>query len=153
MKKKFLFSLLLLSILFACIPVHAVKLKTYKAKKVTAKQIVTQLKKVTNVGTVRKHEEADLITGQINAYKSKYSFYDKEYNKTYCSIEVFEDIYDAVYRAAYLDSVSYTDRLLGLEETIPWKLFRYKNVLFRYPYDMPYNYAAKYYKYIKKIVK
>ena len=52
MKKnyKILFITLLLLIIVAAEPAQAAKLKTYKAKKVTAKQIITELKKVNKVG-------------------------------------------------------------------------------------------------------
>ena len=99
------FIILLLLIIITAVPAQAAKLKKYKSKKVTAKQIVTELKKVNKVGKIYTHKKNDLVTGQINQYKSKYSFYDKKYKKMYCSIEVFDDAYDANRRASYLDSL------------------------------------------------
>ena len=131
----------------------AKKVKTYKASKVTAKQIVTELKKTCPVGKAYKHKKGSTTEGQINSYKTKASFYDKKYKKVYCSVEVFEDSYDAVYRKAYLDSLAVWYATWEWDEDIPLLSFRYKNVLFRYPTQMPYKYASKYYYAIKKIVK
>ena len=62
--------------------------------------------------------------------------------------------HDAVQRASYLDSLYYYYALIGENwGEAPDMTFRYKNILFRYPDEMPYEYAAKYYKNIKKIVK
>ena len=150
---KILFVTLLLLVIVAAVPAQAAKLKKYKAKKVTAKQIVTELKKVNKVGKIYKHKKADLTTGQINSYKSKYSFYDKKYKDAYCTVEVFDDAYDANRRAAYLDSLYFIYSMNEVDYGTPEEAFRYKNILFRYPQEMPYKYAATYYKNIKKIVK
>ena len=147
------FITLMLLIIIAAIPAQAAKLKKYKAKKVTAKQIVTELKKVNKVGKVYKHKKNELVTGQINRYTSKYSFYDKKYKGVYCSVEVFVDAYDATRRASQIDSLNLMYGTFNQEEDIPLCAFRYKNIVFRYPSSMPYKYAAVYYKNIKKIVK
>ncbi len=150
--RRTLFITLLFLIIVVAVPAQAAKLKKYKAKKVTAKQIVTELKKVNKVGKIHKHKKSDLTTGQINSYKSKYSFYDKKYKKAYCSIEVFADAYDAIQRISRLDTLMVIQTVEEWGDS-PDMTFRYKNILFRYPHEMPYKYAAKYYKNIKKIVK
>ncbi len=83
----------------------------------------------------------------------KRSFYDKKYKKTYCTVEVFEDAYDAATRVSYIELLNYEYYLADQKEDVPLCAFRYKNVVFRYPSTMPYKYAATYYKNIKKIVK
>lgn len=145
----------MLAVLFFSASVQAatVKLKAYKYAKVTAKQIVTELKKVNKVGKTYKHEKGTLATGQVNMYKSKFSFYDKKYKDVYCSVEVFSDFYDAASRKAYVDYLGDMYQAFGQDETFPFCSFRYKNVIFRYPSAMPYKYAITYYKNIKKIVK
>ena len=134
------------------------KLKSYKAKKVTASQIVGQLTKkvpVTNVIGVSKKTHPDLapMFDHPNEYKTKINFTDKNYPSVYCSVEVFRDKYDAATRKAELSATTLFYDLLGMTTDFPTLTYRYKNVLIRLNDDMPTAYALNYFKYLKKIVK
>ena len=119
----------------------------------TAKQIVRQMKKSVPVGKVHKMKSSELITGRINQYTSKYSFYDKKLKKVYCTVEVFNNKDDAIRSAGYIDCLSQFYGTFGWTEDIPLMAFQYKNVVIRVGSKMSYKKAKKYYNAMKKIVK
>ncbi|MDO4647760.1 MAG: hypothetical protein Q4B26_03845 [Eubacteriales bacterium] len=151
MKKKVrLFSLLLVFVLLLSIPTTAGAAKTYKAKKVTSKQIVTEFKKSFKIHKIKDYKKGknDSLVGEVNDYKSKTDFYDKRYNK-YCTVEVFADAYDAAGRRAFLQlyQVIYND------DSTNMYVFRHKNIILRVTNAMPKSAALKYYRTLKSIVK
>lgn len=143
---------LLVAMMVLSVTVVQAQAKSYKAGKVTAKQIVTQLKKTC---LVKKVFRADSVMDPKtpNVYKSKYNFTDRKYSKVYCTVEVFRDNYDAARRQAYMDTLSYVYNLFDVEEDIPLQAYRYKNVLLRVGSQMPLNRCLKYYNAIKKMIK
>lgn len=120
---------------------------TVKAK-MNAKQIVNALKKKMNIYRISTPTKY-VTTGEPNSYTSKTIFYDKKYNSVYCTVEVFEDCYDAVQRCAYIQIIG---DLTG-DESIPTVAYRYKNVVVRVNTSMPNSYAKKYYTALKQIIK
>ena len=147
--KKILLSLFIFVLLFS-LPAQA---KSYKAENVTAKQIVTELKKSFSIKKVVVPKKKNTTIGEPNSYKTKINFYDKKYKKVYCSIEVFEDNYDAAQRCAYMQALSTLYATFGQKEDVPLVAYRYKNVVIRLNTNMPKSYAKKYYNALKKIVK
>lgn len=151
--KKIFLSLLIIGLIF-CVPKTNAYAKTYKANKVTAQQIVKEFQKKCPVKKVFAHKKSDMIEeDRPNRYKTKYGFYDKKYKKVYCTVEVFEDVYDAVSRKAYIDMLQETYSIFGFDESIPLQAHRYKNVILRTSQKMPLKYYLKYYNVLKKIVK
>lgn len=151
MKKiKKIFPVLVLIILAMSLHMTA-HAKTYKESKVTSKQIVAELgKKFKMFGVktyTKKNDPNGGVLGEPNEYKSKTDFYDKKYRTKYCTVEVFADRYDAVYRQAYLRFLYSID---GSESMI---MYRVKNVVIRLNNNMPSNYAKKYYYALKKMIK
>ena len=144
-----LVAIMLLS--FTAVQAQAV---TYKANKVTAKQIVTQLKKT---GLIKKVSKIDAATTEYmkypNTYKSKYNFTDKKYKYVYCTVEVFRNNYDAARRQAYIDTLAYFYSVFEWEEDIPLQAYRYKNVVLRVGNNMPLARVLKYYNAMKKLIK
>lgn len=143
---------MLVAVLLLSIP--AAQAKTYKASKVTAKQIVTELKKMT--GYIKSTSKPDIEAywySEPNYFKSKYNFIDKKYDKVYCSVEVFRDNYDAARRQAYMDTLNYLKATFEWEEDVPTYSYRYKNVVIRFGSTMDRTRAIKYYKTLQKIIK
>ena len=149
--KKAMVLLLVVTMLLSVTAVQA-QAATYKASKVTAKQIVTELKKT---GLIKKAYKADsTMDPKIpNVYKSKYNFTDKKYKDVYCTVEVFRDNYDAVGRKSYIESLGYWYSVFDIEEDIPLQTYRYKNVVLRVSSKMPLSRVLKYYNAVKKMVK
>ena len=144
--------MLLVAVMILSVP--TAQAKTYKANKVTAKQVVTELKKST--GLIKKITKADGIEELLktpNFYRSKINFTDKEYKDIYCTVEVFRDIYDAVYRQAQISTLSYLYGTLQQEEDVPLQAYRFKNVVIRVGSKMPLDRVMKYYNALMKIVK
>ena len=151
--KKALVLLLVVTMLLSVTAVQA-QAATYKASKVTAKQIVTELKKTGLIKKVSKPgSEAIEFMKTPNAYKSKYNFTDKKYKDVYCTVEVFWDNYDAVGRKSYIESLSSWYTIFGIEEDIPLQAYRYKNVVLRVGSKMPLSRVLKYYNAVEKMVK
>lgn len=159
MKKKkstiILISMLLLLVMCFPLSVSAktVKTKSYSANKVTAKQIVVELKKTFKIKKISTPAKSETIIGQPNAYKTKTDFYDPKYPRMYCTVEVFEDTYDAAQRFSFIQSLGQLYDLFGLVKENPTQVCRYKNVVIRFNDDVPTKRIARYYKVLKKIVK
>lgn len=118
----------------------------------TAQQIVKALKKKMNIYKIST-PTTEGTTGEPNSYTSKVVFYDKKYNSVYCTVEVFEDCYDAAQRYSYIQTLSAFAGAFGLTEDTPLVPFRYKNVILRVNTSMPESYAKKYYTALKQVVK
>ena len=146
---------LLVAVMLLSVTAAQAQAVSYKASKVTAKQIVTQLKKTT--GLIKKvskpGSEATAFKKQPNAYKSKYNFTDKKYNKVYCTVEVFRDGYDAARRQASIDMMNLFYSLFEFEADVPLQAYRYKNVVLSVNSDMPLSRVLKYYNALKKMIK
>lgn len=151
--KKALSVLLIAIMLFSIATVQA-EGKGYKAGKVTAQQIVTQLKTTGLIKRAWKPSSKDLMDSETpNVYKSKYNFTDKDYQSVYCSVEVFSDNYDAARRQGYFDLLSMFYGTFGIEEDVPLQAYRHKNVLLRVGSQMPLKHVLKYYNAIKSMIK
>ena len=151
-KKVFILLMAAVMLIALCVPVSA---KTYKAKKVTAKQITTELSKkfsIKDVENYTKKTEGTMI-GLKNGYKSKTTFIDKKYPRLYCSIEVFKNSNLAYRRDGYLEALRIFDDSYGFEHDAPFSNYIYKNILIRLNGHMPKSYEKKYLNAIKKIVK
>jgi hypothetical protein len=144
------------------IPVQA---KTYKASKVTSKQIVKELKKSFKIKDIYDYEENDWkaeddsdtdkseYVEQPNTYIHKTNFYDKRYT-TYCSVEVYSDAYDAATRIAELRAYDSLCETFGVSnDTVGMHNYRYKNIVIRLSNGMSQKESLKYYKKLKKIIK
>ena len=152
MKKTLVF--LLLTIMMLSIATVQAEAKSYKANKVTAQQIVTQLKTTGLIKKAWKPSSKELMDPSTpNAYKSKYNYTDKEYSDVYCTVEVFDDNFDAVRRQSYIDILSFFYGTFGMEEDVPLQAYRYKNVLLRVGSKMPLKHVLKYYNTMKKVIK
>ena len=151
---KKLLVMLLIAVMILSIP--AAQAKTYKASKVTAKQIVTELKKSTGlIKSISKAtgDEVKEAYKTPNSYRSKYNFTDKIYRDVYCSIEVFRDQYDASARTVEIKLAAVLNVILGQEENAPYLAYRYKNVVIRIGSKMPLERVLVYFKALKKIIK
>ena len=149
--KKFLAFLLVVVLLFS---IPAAQAKTYKAKKVTAKQIATELKKTT--GLIKSISKADVEASLYqtpNNFKTKYNFTDKKYKDVYCTIEVYRDNYDAIRRQGQMDLVKFFSLLFDMGGDMPTESYRYKNVIIMLNSKIPLSRAVKYYNALKKIIK
>ena len=150
MKKTLL--LLLVVVMMLSVTTVQAQAKTYKANKVTAKQIVTQLNKT---GLIKKmiKPDAAMDPRTPNLYKSKYNFIDKKYNDVYCTVEVFRDNLDAVRRQASIDALYYLYDALEIEEDVPLHAYRYKNVVLRVGRQMKLERVLKYFNALKKMIR
>ncbi len=147
----------LAAMLLFCTPAMA-KIKSYKAKKVTATQIIKQVKKkmpITNIVPVSRKSRPDLapMFDHPNMYKTKINFNDRSYPSIYCSVEVFRSNHDAATRLAELNVTATFYDILGITIDFPSTNYRYKNTIIRLNDAMPTAYALKYYKLLKKIIK